>query len=67
MTHIIESNDKEVILKEFEALTASGEMFIIIFTGGSNPSTGESWCGDCVTAKPMMNRIKEKQTGMKII
>ena len=60
MPEYIESNDKEVIMKEFQTRFDAGEMFLICFTGGVDPTSGESWCPDCVVAKPAMERIKAK-------
>ena len=67
MSNVIESNDVSKMLAEFQAKQESGEMFIVIFTGGAHPETGASWCGDCVTAKPMMKRVMDKQTEMPIL
>jgi thiol-disulfide isomerase/thioredoxin len=58
----IESNDKDKIMAEFEAHTAKGDMFMIMFTGGAK-ADGNSWCGDCVVAKPMMAKVKEALAG----
>ena len=41
----------------FNEKAASGEKFIAIFTGSINEATNESWCPDCVQAKPSIGRI----------
>ena len=35
------------------------EKFIVWFTGAINEQTGESWCPDCVTAKPQIDKLVE--------
>merc|ERR1712086_1112641 len=43
----------------FDAQVASGNKFIAIMTGSIDEATNESWCSDCVEAKPSINRVIE--------
>lgn len=36
--------------------TASGESALYLFFGSEDPTTGESWCPDCVIADPVLRR-----------
>ena len=40
----------------FDALKQSQPFIVAIFTGEINESTGESWCSDCVRAKPNIEK-----------
>ena len=51
--------DTDSFKAAFQAKAASGEKFVVIFTGTINEATGESWCPDCVVAKPNIARIVE--------
>jgi thiol-disulfide isomerase/thioredoxin len=37
-------------------LTANGGAALYLFFGSEDPSTGESWCPDCVIADPVLRR-----------
>ena len=49
--------DTEAFFEEYAKLTASGDMFILHFTGTVRED-GSSWCPDCVEAKPVINSVK---------
>jgi thiol-disulfide isomerase/thioredoxin len=36
--------------------TAARETALYVFFGSEDPTTGESWCPDCVTADPVLRR-----------
>ena len=36
--------------------TAARETALYVFFGSADPTTGESWCPDCVTADPVLRR-----------
>ena len=48
----INFNDTEAFKAAFNEHAATGNKFIAIFTGSINEETNESWCPDCVQAKP---------------
>lgn len=41
----------------FGTLATTGDKFITIFTGTINEETNESWCPDCVEAKPIIQKL----------
>ena len=53
----IDFNDTEAFKGAFNEHAATGNKFIAIFTGSINEETNESWCPDCVQAKPSITRI----------
>ena len=41
----------------FKAQAGKDEKFIVILTGSINEETNESWCPDCVEAKPAIQKL----------
>ena len=54
---VTEFTETEPLLAAFDAANAKGDKFIVWLTGEINPETNESWCPDCVEAKPAITRI----------
>ena len=50
----------------FDEQVATDNKFIVIFTGSIDEVTNESWCPDCVVAKPHIQRIIDA-AGEKVI
>ena len=51
----------------FNEQAATGNKFIGIFTGSINEETNESWCPDCVQAKPSIQRIVDAASNQRVI
>ena len=51
----------------FNEQAATNNKFIVIFTGSINEQTNESWCPDCVQAKPNIARITEACNGRRVV
>ena len=49
---VTQFTETEAFKAAFNEQAASGSKFIVIFTGSFDEATNESWCGDCVVAKP---------------
>ena len=47
----------ETFRSAFDTQAASGNKFLVIMTGAIDEATNESWCSDCVEAKPQIDRI----------
>jgi thiol-disulfide isomerase/thioredoxin len=41
---------------QLTALTARGDAGLFLFFGSEDPTTGASWCPDCVIADPVLRR-----------
>ena len=54
-----EFTDTEAFGAAFNEKAASSVKFIAIFTGSIDAATNESWCPDCVDAKPYIQRITD--------
>jgi len=50
MVNVIEFTDTDALIAKFDEMKTSGNFFLCYFTGGIDPGTGASWCGDCVAA-----------------
>ena len=50
-----------------EVKTANPDL--VLFTGAKNPETGVSWCPDCVSADPVIEKYieNEKYKGVKLV
>ena len=59
--------DTEAFKAAFAEQASSGNKFICIFTGSINEQTNESWCPDCVEAKPSIQRIVDQASGNRVI
>nr|ADD38068.1 Thioredoxin domain-containing protein 17 [Lepeophtheirus salmonis] len=46
-------------VKEMEAL---GGTLAVLFTGSIDPSSGKSWCPDCVVAEPIVDSVMKDKT-----
>ena len=45
--------------------TRDNQHWIAYFVGGIDPDTGESWCDDCVKAKPyLIEAMKNRKSGI---
>eukprot|EP00806_Schmidingerella_arcuata_P007518 Macronucleus_7890.p1 GENE.Macronucleus_7890~~Macronucleus_7890.p1 ORF type:complete len:128 (+),score=45.41 Macronucleus_7890:1-384(+) len=60
---VTEFNETDAFTAAFNAKADAGNKFIAIFTGTINPDTNESWCPDCVVAKPHIQRIVDAAAG----
>ena len=58
-------NEVEAFKAAFDEKVASGDKFVVIMTGTINEETGESWCPDCVVAKPHIQRIIDAAAGQR--
>ena len=38
-----------------------GQRLFVLVEGAHDPSTGLSWCGDCVTADPILERVLSEE------
>ena len=47
----------------FNEQAATGNKFLVIFTGSINEETNESWCPDCERAKPIIQRVIDRLNG----
>ena len=65
MTEVFELSDPQEVIAKFEEISASGELFAMVFTGGPKPDgDGASWCPDCDVAKPaILKAIEDNSTG----
>ena len=59
--------DTEAFKAAFDEQAATDTKFIAIFTGSINEETNESWCPDCVVAKPHIQRIIDAVDGRRVI
>ena len=41
--------------------SAAGKTIVVMFSGGKSPSTGKSWCPDCVVAEPVVDKVLQSQ------
>ncbi len=39
----------------------------LLFTGSKNPSTGNSWCPDCIRAHPLIEQIAPQVPGNNVL
>jgi len=53
----------ELIAKWEEFSKENEESYSYVYiTGGDNPATGQSWCPDCIEAKPFVDEVIKKAT-----
>ena len=64
---VTEFTDTDAFKAAFQEQAASGSKFIAIFTGSINEETNESWCPDCVVAKPQIQRMVDAAGGNRKI
>ena len=64
---VTQFTETEAFKAAFNEQAASGSKFIVIFTGSIDEATNESWCGDCVVAKPHIQRIVDAANGRPIL
>ena len=62
-TKLTEFTDTDSFNAAFNERSEQDGGFIVIFTGTINPETDESWCPDCVVAKPHIQRIVDEAAG----
>ena len=49
--------DTDKFTEAFQQAASTGDKFIVIFTGSIKEETNESWCPDCVVAKPIIQKL----------
>ena len=64
---VTQFTDTAAFTAAFNEQAATGKKFIAIFTGSINEETNESWCPDCVEAKPAIQRVVDACNGNRVI
>ena len=62
-----EFTEVDAFMTAFREKAASGEKFMVLFTGTIDEVTNASWCPDCVVAKPHIARIIEASAGGRVL
>jgi len=52
MANVIEISNPEEFNAKLDELSSQQDFVIVYITGGVDPTTGKSWCPDCVVHKP---------------
>lgn len=60
MVNKFEVEGFEAFVSKVEALKSTGNSTFVLFSGSVDPSTGKSWCPDCVVAYPVIQAALEK-------
>ncbi len=67
MADIVYVNDPEQFDVTLQQVQKEQEFVIVYVTGGDDPATGKSWCGDCVRAKPNIEQYVLQNTTGKLL
>ena len=68
MAQVIEIANPAEFNSVFEQVSSEQDFVICYITGGVDPATGKSWCGDCVTHKQAIeDKIIAKASGKVLL
>lgn len=66
LTRVIVTNTAEfenTLKTQMSIVKEQGQKLFLLFTGENDSTTGKSWCGDCVDAKPILDSIFQEGAG----